>query len=125
LPLGLKAEEVGRRNLRIIVRPDSPFCAIGKFTYRPEVTFSGFQHSTRNYLGVGAFLHFARNYDLDECTGLRFCWELDRRNRKYVKDAQAEMRHSRSSTTLDIYQQFVPESRQRAVEKLSRLLNIP
>ena len=36
-----------------------------------------------------------------------------------VKDAQAQMRHSRSSTTLDIYQQFVPESQQRAVEKLS------
>ena len=27
-----------------------------------------------------------------------------------VKDAQALMRHSRASTTLDIYQQFVPES---------------
>ena len=38
-----------------------------------------------------------------------------------VKDAQAQMRHSRSSTTLDIYQQFVPESQQRAVEKLSSL----
>jgi integrase len=38
-----------------------------------------------------------------------------------VKDAQAQMRHSRTSTTLDIYQQFVPESQQRAVEKLSRL----
>ena len=25
-----------------------------------------------------------------------------------VKDAQAQMRHSRASTTLDIYQQFVP-----------------
>ena len=40
-----------------------------------------------------------------------------------VKDAQAQMRHSRSSTTLDIYQQFVPESQQRAVEGLSRLVN--
>ena len=38
-----------------------------------------------------------------------------------VKDAQAQMRHSRSSTTLDIYQQFVPESQQRAVDRLSRL----
>jgi integrase len=38
-----------------------------------------------------------------------------------VKDAQAQMRHSRASTTLDIYQQFVPESQQRAVEKLSSL----
>ena len=36
-----------------------------------------------------------------------------------VKDAQAQMRRSRSSTTLDIYQQFVPESQQRAVVKLS------
>jgi len=38
-----------------------------------------------------------------------------------VKDAQAQMRHSRASTTLDIYQQFVPESQQRAVDKLSSL----
>jgi len=38
-----------------------------------------------------------------------------------VKDAQAQMRHSRGSTTLDIYQQFVPESQRRAVEKLSSL----
>jgi integrase len=40
-----------------------------------------------------------------------------------VKDAQAQMRHSRSSTTLDIYQQFVPESQQRAVDRLSPLVN--
>jgi integrase len=40
-----------------------------------------------------------------------------------IKDAQAQMRHSRSSTTLDIYQQFVPESQQRVVEGLSRLVN--
>jgi integrase len=40
-----------------------------------------------------------------------------------VKDPQAQMRHSRSSTTLDIYQQFVPESQQRVVEGLSRLVN--
>jgi integrase len=38
-----------------------------------------------------------------------------------VKDAQAQLRHSRASTTLDIYQQFVPESQHRAVEKLSLL----
>jgi integrase len=38
-----------------------------------------------------------------------------------VKDAQAQLRHSRASTTLDIYQQFVPESQQRIVEKLSSL----
>lgn len=35
-----------------------------------------------------------------------------------VKDAQAQMRHSRASTILDIYQQFVPESQKRVVEKL-------
>ena len=38
-----------------------------------------------------------------------------------VKDAQGLMRHSRASTTLDIYQQFVPESQKRAVAKLSDL----
>ena len=38
-----------------------------------------------------------------------------------VKDAQAQMRHSRASTTLDLYQQFVPESQQRVVDKLSSL----
>jgi integrase len=38
-----------------------------------------------------------------------------------VKDAQAQMRHSRASTTLDIYQQFVPESQRRVVERLSSL----
>jgi integrase len=40
-----------------------------------------------------------------------------------LKDAQAQMRHSRSSTTLNIYLQFVPESQQRAVDRLSRLMN--
>jgi hypothetical protein len=38
-----------------------------------------------------------------------------------AKDAQAQMRHSRSNTRLDIYQQFVPESQQRAVDKFSGL----
>jgi site-specific recombinase XerD len=38
-----------------------------------------------------------------------------------VKDAQGLMRHSRASTTLDIYQQFVPESQKRAVARLSGL----
>ena len=38
-----------------------------------------------------------------------------------VKDAQAQMRHSRASTTLDIYQQFVPESQRRAVDRLMDL----
>jgi integrase len=38
-----------------------------------------------------------------------------------VKDAQGQMRHSRASTTLDIYQQFVPESQRRVVDKLTTL----
>jgi integrase len=38
-----------------------------------------------------------------------------------VKDAHGQMRHSRASTTLDIYQQFVPESQQRVVDKLNSL----
>jgi integrase len=38
-----------------------------------------------------------------------------------VKDAQAQMRHSRASTTLDIYQQFVPESQRRVVDRLTAL----
>jgi integrase len=39
-----------------------------------------------------------------------------------VKDAQALMRHSRASTTLDIYQQFVPESQRRVVDSLGRFM---
>jgi integrase len=38
-----------------------------------------------------------------------------------IKDAQALMRHSRASTTLDIYQQFVPESERRVVDRLTGL----
>jgi len=38
-----------------------------------------------------------------------------------VKDTQAQMRHSRASTTLDVYQQFVPESQRRAVDRLTDL----
>jgi integrase len=38
-----------------------------------------------------------------------------------VKDAQALMRHSRASTTLDVYQQFIPESERRVVDRLSGL----
>jgi ATP-dependent helicase/nuclease subunit A len=38
-----------------------------------------------------------------------------------VKDAQAQMRHSRATTTLDIYTQFVPESQRRVVDRLSGL----
>ncbi|MFB3923280.1 MAG: tyrosine-type recombinase/integrase [Terriglobia bacterium] len=39
-----------------------------------------------------------------------------------VKDAQAQMRHSRASTTLDIYQQFVLESQRKVVDRLSSLI---
>lgn len=38
-----------------------------------------------------------------------------------VKDAQSLMRHSRASTTLDIYQQFIPESERKVVNRLSGL----
>jgi len=37
------------------------------------------------------------------------------------KDAQGQMRHSRISTTMDIYTQFVPESQRRVVDRLSSL----
>lgn len=40
-----------------------------------------------------------------------------------VKDAQGLMRHSRASTTLDVYQQFVPESQRMVVGRLSELVN--
>jgi integrase len=33
-----------------------------------------------------------------------------------VKDAQALMRHAKASTTLDVYQQFVPESQRKVVD---------
>jgi integrase len=42
-----------------------------------------------------------------------------------VKDAQAQMRHSRASTTLDVYQQFVPESQRKVVDRLSHLADVP
>lgn len=38
-----------------------------------------------------------------------------------VKDAQALMRHSRASTTLDIYQQHLPASQRRVADDLGRL----
>jgi integrase len=38
-----------------------------------------------------------------------------------VKDAQGQMRHARASTTMDIYQQFVPESQRLVVNRLSCL----
>lgn len=38
-----------------------------------------------------------------------------------VKDAQALMRHSRAATTLDVYQQFVPESQRKAIDSLGQL----
>jgi integrase len=41
-----------------------------------------------------------------------------------VKDAQAQMRHARASTTLDIYQQFVPESQRKAIDKVGHLTDV-
>jgi len=38
-----------------------------------------------------------------------------------VKDAQAQMRHSRATTTLEVYQQFIPESQRRVVNRLTQL----
>lgn len=35
-----------------------------------------------------------------------------------VKDAQGLMRHARASTTLDVYQQFVPASQRRVIDGL-------
>jgi integrase len=35
-----------------------------------------------------------------------------------IKDAQAQMRHSRASTTLDVYMQFTPDSQRRAINRL-------
>ena len=40
-----------------------------------------------------------------------------------VKDTQALMRHSRASTTMDIYVQDVPESQRSAVDRLSKMVN--
>ena len=42
-----------------------------------------------------------------------------------VKDAQAQMRHSRASTTMDVYMQFVPESQRKVVDRLSHLADVP
>jgi len=42
-----------------------------------------------------------------------------------VKDAQGLMRHSRASTTQDVYQQVVPESQRKAVRKLSAFVMQP
>ena len=41
-----------------------------------------------------------------------------------VKDAQGLLRHSRASTTQDIYQQLVPESQQRAVVRLTAYADV-
>jgi integrase len=38
-----------------------------------------------------------------------------------VKDAQAQMRHARASTTLDIYQQFVSESQRKVIDRVGNL----
>jgi len=41
-----------------------------------------------------------------------------------VKDAQGLMRHSRASTTQDVYQQVVPESQRKAVRKLTEFVRL-
>ena len=41
-----------------------------------------------------------------------------------VKDAQGILRHSRASTTQDVYQQLVPESQQRASAGSRRMLKV-
>ncbi|HEU5403053.1 MAG TPA: tyrosine-type recombinase/integrase [Terriglobales bacterium] len=38
------------------------------------------------------------------------------------KDVQGQMRHSRIATTMDIYAQFVPESQQRAISKMTEMV---
>ena len=38
------------------------------------------------------------------------------------KDVQGQMRHSRIATTMDIYAQFVPESQQRAISKMTAMV---
>jgi len=38
------------------------------------------------------------------------------------KDVQGQMRHSRISTTMDIYAQFVPDSQRRAIAKMSEMV---
>jgi integrase len=40
-----------------------------------------------------------------------------------VKSIQGQMRHSRISTTMDIYAQFVPEAQQRAVARTMEMLS--
>ena len=42
-----------------------------------------------------------------------------------VKDARGLLRHSRASTTQDVYQQLVPESQQKAVRKLTAYVRRP
>jgi integrase len=41
-----------------------------------------------------------------------------------VKDAQAQLRHARASTTLDIYQQFVPECQRKAIDRVGHLTDV-
>jgi hypothetical protein len=38
------------------------------------------------------------------------------------KDVQGRMRHSRISTAIDIYAQFVPKSQRRALAKMSAMV---
>jgi integrase len=67
-----------------------------------------------------------------DALGVKVNWQILRRSFATwlklegadVKDAQALLRHARVQTTLDIYQQFTPESQRRVVERLgSRMVN--
>ncbi len=41
-----------------------------------------------------------------------------------VKDAQGQIRHAQASTTMNIYQHFVPSSQRKVVDKLTSLSTI-
>jgi integrase len=67
-----------------------------------------------------------------DALGVKVNWQILRRSFATwlklegadVKDAQALLRHARVQTTLDIYQQFTPESQRRVVDRLgSRMVN--
>jgi len=47
---------------------------------------------------------------------------VDGRDGRHPKDVQGQMRHSRISTAMDIYAQFVPESQRRALAKMSAMV---
>jgi integrase len=63
--------------------------------------------------------------------GVEFCnWQTLRRSYATwmvqsggdVKSVQGQMRHTRASTTLDIYSQMIPAGQRRAADKLSEFV---